>query len=185
MTAGDLAKARRSGRLQIAAVFALFAIPLVLAIIFYLSGWHPAPVNYGRLITPAQPISPVIVRELDHPGRVPFSKFYGKWLLVAFSAGSCGPACMDALYKMRAMALFQGENSHRVRRVLVFRTPPAAAEVSRLVSQFPGMRIVTGRARRMDRLAAQFSRDGTAARGGVVDIVDPLGNWMMTYPSTA
>lgn len=185
MTTGDLEKARRAGRLQILAVFALFAVPLAAAIILYLSGWHPATINYGRLVTPARPIRPVMLTELDRPGQFLFSKLYGKWLLVYFSGGECGPACVDALYKMRAMALFQGENAHRVRRVLVFQTPPRHARIATLVQEFPGLRILGGRPRQVHELAVQFSRYGTLTQRGVVNIVDPLGNWMMTYPPDA
>ncbi|MHB1585536.1 MAG: hypothetical protein ACYCRH_02670 [Acidiferrobacteraceae bacterium] len=185
MTTSDLEKSRRAGRLQILAVFALFAVPLAAAIILYVSGWHPATVNYGRLVTPARPIRPVVLTELDRPGQFPFSKLYGKWLLVYFSGDSCGPVCVDALYKMRAMALFQGENVRRVRRVLVFQAPPTHTQVTALVRQFPGLRILSGRAGQVHQLAVQFRQDDAPVQNGVVNVVDPLGNWMMTYPADA
>lgn len=185
MTTSDTKKLRRAGHRQILTVFALFAVPLVLATALYVARWYPAPVNHGTLVTPARPIHSVLLTELDRSRSVPFSKLYGKWLLVYFSGGSCGSLCTNALYKMRAAALFQGENQTRVRRILVFQNAPSPARVAALVRQFPQLRIFSGPEQSVHQLAVQFNDHAIPLKAGVVDVVDPLGNWMMGYPPDA
>jgi len=174
-------------RKQFLVVVGLFALPLLLALGLYFGGWRPATVNVGKLVNPALPIASVALIDPDTGKTVPLSALYGKWLLVYLASDSCGAGCIDALYKMRAAALFQmSENVPRVRRLLIFLRTPLATRVQGLETQFPGLKILVAPRAVAPGLSAQFQRSTPLIpQVGTVETLDPLGNWMMIYPPDA
>lgn len=185
MTQKNHAESARA-RKQFLIVVGIFALPLLLAIGLYFGGWRPATVNTGKLVNPARPIASVALLDPDSGASVALRSLYGKWLLVYLASDSCGAGCINALYKMRAAALFQGEHSVRVRRLLIFLRTPALARVRGLKEQFPGLHVLVAPTAVAPALSGSFQA-GTPLipQAGTIEMLDPLGNWMMIYPPDA
>lgn len=177
----------RRGRWVLLAVAALFLAGIVVSYVLIKSGWRPgATQNYGELVQPARPIQDVALLDLDGKPTL-FSALRGKWTLLYFGSAECLKPCLDDLYKMRQLRLAQGRNAPRVQRVFVVTEPAALDSLRHTLVDYPGMKILRGSADAVRKLAAQF----TVPAGGALDgldriyVVDPLGNFMMSYPADA
>jgi cytochrome oxidase Cu insertion factor (SCO1/SenC/PrrC family) len=142
--------------------------------------------NYGELIEPARPVQDVKLLDLDDaPTR--FSELKGKWTLLYFGSAECLKPCTDSLYKMRQITAAQGREAHRVRQVFVVTNPAALDLLRYTLVDYPGTRVLRGAPEVVRELASQF----TVPAGGALDgldriyVVDPLGNFMMSYPADA
>lgn len=177
----------RRGRWVLLALAALFLSGLVASFVLVQSGWRPRVTrNYGDLVEPARPIEEVALRDLDG-GPTSFGTLRGKWTLLYFGSAECLKPCTDDLYKMRQVALAQGDEAHRVQKVFVV-TDPAALDLLRYtLADYPGTKVLHGPPEAVRALAEQF----TVPAGGALDglhriyVVDPLGNFMMSYPADA
>jgi len=177
----------RRGRWVLIALAALFLAGVVASFALVESGWRPgATRNYGELVQPARPIADAAFQDLE--GRpFLFSALKGKWSLVYFGSAECLTPCTGNLYKMRQIIVAQAKEAHRVQSVFVI-TNGAALEVLRYTLQeYPGTIALRGAPNAVRELAAQF----TVPAGGALDgldriyVVDPLGNFMMSYPADA
>lgn len=159
----------------------LFAAPLLLALLLYSWGWRPqGGVNYGELTQPARPIRAVVLRTLNGAA-VEFPTDQKKWTMLYLGSGRCGSACRGSLHKMRQVHLAQGRDAGRIRRVFIAIRVPRA-ELDALLADYPDMQILTAAAAPGRSLDGQFGLTGIPAElPGRVYVLDPLGNWMMSY----
>lgn len=166
----------RRGRVILVLVFALFALPLVVAwVMNFVGGWVPhATTNHGELIQPA--------RSVDVQGLVGFdgkpldpALLDDRWTLVYLHHGECDEPCYNTLYTLRQVRLAQGKNLDRVQRLLLLDEPVAPGWVQEAAGHYPGMHI--GRPASSAKAALQpFPASGS------IYLIDPLGNLMMQYP---
>jgi hypothetical protein len=155
--------AARRGRLTLALIGALFALPVVIGWVAYLTGWSPgATSNYGALLAP-RPIA-----------AAPVAALRGKWVLVQFDGGACGVRCEKKLYYMRQVRRAQGKEMGRVERLWI--VTDAIEPRPELLTAIEGTRI----ARSDHGLAAEFAAGGASADH--IYLVDPLGNLMLRFP---
>ena len=151
------------GRLTLVLIGALFALPAAVGWIAYLAGWVPGTTsNYGTLLAP-RPIA-----------AAPVAALRGKWVLVQFDGGACGPHCEKKLYYMRQVRRAQGKEMSRVERLWI--VTDAIAPRAELLSAIEGTRI----ARAGAEFTAAFAAEG--ARTDHIYLVDPLGNLMLRFP---
>lgn len=178
---------RRRGRWVLLALAALFLSGIVVSFVLVKSGWRPgATRNYGELVKPARPIQDVVLRDLGGEP-MSFSALRGKWTLLYFGSAECLKPCIDDLYKMRQVTLAQGDEAHRVQQVFVV-TDPAALDLLRYtLVDYPGTKVLRGPSDAVAELAAQFAVPAGGALDGLhrIYVVDPLGNFMMSYPADA
>lgn len=150
------------GQKKLVLLGALFALPFALGWLAYLAGWAPgATANYGTLLEPQPLAAP------------PLAALRGKWVLVHFDGGACGPACEKKLYVMRQVRRAQGRAMGRIERLWL--ATDSVEPRAELLAAIEG----TIRAPAGD-LAVRFP-----AAGAVTDhiyLVDPLGNLMMRFP---
>ena len=178
---------RRARNLRtLAALAAIFLLPLVIAFVtYYGTGWRPSGhVNHGRLIDPPRPLPAVALPRVsldaadgDAPGAAPGSAtaLRHRWSLVYVGAGDCDAACRQALYVMRQTRLALNADMTRVARVyLVSR---ACCDRTFLAREHPGLQVLDASAPAAQPLLAQFP----AEREHTLFVVDPLGNLMMSY----
>ena len=108
--------ARRSGRLQLLLIAAVFIGPLLVAAWLYFQGGTLQPAgrtNHGALLEPivnlqdALPESPIHAYNEQH------------WLFIYARQGTCDDACRDALYTTRQSWLMLGREMDRVRRIFL------------------------------------------------------------------
>jgi cytochrome oxidase Cu insertion factor (SCO1/SenC/PrrC family) len=166
------------GRRRLLLLGVLFAAPLVLAWALYLGGWRPAgTVNSGTLIEPPRAIEAGTFTTLDGPA-LAFAALRGKWTLLYFGSAECTDACVAQLYKMRQAVAAQGRETGRVQRVFVVTDPKALDLLRYTLRDYPGMRVLTGPAADVGRLARRFAAD-KAVEG--IYLMDPLGNFILHY----
>jgi cytochrome oxidase Cu insertion factor (SCO1/SenC/PrrC family) len=168
---------RRRNQRPLAALAALFLLPLLLAFfLYYGSSWRPAHrLNHGVLITPARalPRAPLAAPEGDAADAAPFGQ---QWSLVYIDGGACAAACRQALYLMRQTRL--ALNSDRTRVVRVLLVSGACGDCAALSREDPGLELFDANGAAGAALLREFP---AAAREQTVFVVDPLGNLMMSY----
>lgn len=178
---------RSASRRKILLLAALFTLPVIVAYALYFSGWRPAATgNHGELVQPVHPIADAALTRLDG-GSMRFRELHGKWTLLTFSTAECLKPCERNLHNMRQVIAAQGDKAGRVQSVLVVTDLKALDLLRYAVKDYPGMRVIVGPPEAVAGLARQF----TLPAGGPLDnlnriyVVDPLGNFMMSYPADA
>ncbi len=171
-------EARRRNLTTVAALSALFLVPLAGAfVLYYWSGWRPeGHVNHGELIEPARPLPALSLPALD-TGRPAPNVFSKRWALVYVCGGQCDRVCRFALYLMRDAQLDLGHDSARVERVFLLTGGSPGESFGR---EYPGMIVLDARGSAAAPLVASFP---PGRREASVFVVDPLGNLMMRYDS--
>lgn len=164
----------KRGRVQLLALAAFFALPVVAGYIAFFFDLAPgSTANYGTLI-PARPLADTPLQTSD--GRsFKFSELRGKWILIQFDSGACGEYCERKLYFMRQVRKALGKDTTRVERLWL--VTDAQAPNPRLLQAIEGTRLA-----RTDgsSIAAEFPAERAAADH--VYLVDPHGNLMMRFP---
>lgn len=164
---------RKTSRLQLFLVAALFIGPLLLAAGMYLSGYGTpggAGTNHGILLEPIVHLPDVIsapdIEKLADGG----------WLLVYSNAGACGVTCEEALYKLRQSRLMLGSEMDRV--VRLFLHGDSAPDRVFLSEQHVGLISLedSGLSQVMNN-----RKPADVAAGGFF-LIDPLGNLVMYFP---
>lgn len=177
----------RRGKWVVLAIAALFLAGIVAALVLLESGWLPSTTNnYGELVQPPRAVADVELSDTE--GRpVRFGSFKGKWTLVYFGSAECLKACTDNLYKMRQITAAQGQDAHRVQRVFVVTDARARDVLRYTMAEYPGTQVLFGSSAAVRELAAPFAVPAGTPLDGLdrVYIVDPLGNFMMSYPADA
>jgi hypothetical protein len=176
---------------MLAALAALFLVPLVLAFyMYYGTEWRPIKrVNHGTLISPARPLPAVNLKPetLTDPDPnasatstdAPTLKlFKDKWSVIYIGEGNCDERCRQALYVMRQTRESLNNNMSRVERIFLVTGNCCAREF--LLHEHPGLVVADATTPDGARLLQEFPADG---RPYSVFIVDPLGNLMMSYDS--
>lgn len=171
-TATPPANVRRT-RLTLIVIFALFALPFVLAWVLNFVG-HFTPgttVNHGALIQPVRPVTADGLVDLQNAA-LDKDYFKGEWVLLFRHAGDCADACHQALYVLRQVRLAQGKNIDRVKRLLLLEGATTPAWADEVVRHYPGLDIAR---------AATPGASAAFPAAGRIYLVDPLGNLMMEY----
>lgn len=160
-------------RLTLVLIFALFALPFVLAwVLNFVGDFTPGTtVNHGTLI---QPVRPVSAQGLADPqGRMLEADYFkGEWVLLFRHAGDCSDACHQALYVLRQVRLAQGKNIDRVKRLLLLEGAAVPGWAGEVAQHYPGLDIAR---------AATPEASAVFPPAGRIYLVDPLGNLMMEY----
>ncbi|HSD97518.1 MAG TPA: SCO family protein [Sulfuricaulis sp.] len=174
-------------RRKLLLIATLFALPMLVAYALYYSGWRPEAVHpHGELVQPARPVADAALVLLDgKPMR--FSELHGKWTLVTFSAAECLSPCEQNLVKMRQVIAAQGKEAERVQSMLIVKDAKMRDWLYSAIKDYPGMRAVIGPPDAFDALARQFALPAGSPLDNLnrIYLVDPLGNFMMSYPADA
>ena len=176
-----------SAHRRILLIALLFALPVIAAYALYLSGWRPSSTgNHGELVQPARPVEDVALTLLDGKS-IRFSQLHGKWTLIAFGTAECLSPCERNLYNMRQVIETQGKEADRVQSVFVLTDAKALDWLRYAIKDYPNTQVIVGPPNGVATLVRQFA----LPVGGPLDnlnrvyLVDPLGNFMMSYPADA
>ncbi len=175
-------------RVLLIAVGLVFLIPVVLAIALHSMDrpWRPSStVNHGELVRPVRPLDAFTLRTLEGQpvGR---DALLDLWTLVYIDTSGCDNICRRNLYKIRQVRLAQGAERSRVQRLFVLTDAGELESLKGALREHPGLNVVTGAPKALERFMAPFELPGqTARRAQRVYLVDPLGNLMMSYPPDA
>ncbi|HLQ25716.1 MAG TPA: SCO family protein [Acidiferrobacterales bacterium] len=182
----EKARPKPFARLKMIALMAVFAFPIALASLLYSVGWRPqGTINHGELVQPARPIQDVRLQTLAGEP-LNFSRFQKKWTMLYFDGPKCADVCRENLRKMRQVHLAQGKDVDRIQRVFVVMNAPAPNGLREVIQENPELKVLTGSAENIKKLAGQFSlRAGTPFGLHRIYVLDPLGNFIMSYPPSA
>jgi hypothetical protein len=158
----------------VGALAAVFLLPLLVSFwMYYGGGWRPAgQSNHGELITPARPLAPVTLPNVQ--GTEPVALPFETWTLVYIGSGACDDACRNALHVMRQTRLALNQNMTRVERVWL--VTGECCDRAYLEREQPGLNALEATA--AGALLASFP---ASEREHSIFIVDPLGNLMMRH----
>jgi cytochrome oxidase Cu insertion factor (SCO1/SenC/PrrC family) len=161
-----------TARTKLVLLALLFAAPIVASSLAYLVARPEATSNYGELLLP--PVQ-APAHAFERTGAKPFTfaELGGKWVMVAFDAGTCASACRDKLAAMRQVRLALGRRAPRVARVFI---AEGSIDTQALAAEFDGM-IIAQRGSHAP-LPTGFGRDPAH-----IYLVDPRGNVMMRWPA--
>jgi hypothetical protein len=156
------------------AIFALFALPSILATLWYFARFPVHTQVHATLLHPPQPIITQVLHRAPIEIRAP--KYKGKWTLVYLTNQHCGYHCQGIEHLMMRLIRAQGENSHRlqsqtfiIQKALMPKTmrarkhPTYYLSLASLIAKFPH----------------HFSQLKT--RQGLLFLVDPQGLIMGYY----
>lgn len=156
---------QRHGRLMLALIVALLALPFALGAGLYFGGWHPTRTSHhGHLLTP--PI------QLPAPFPRSTGKNAEKWKLVLHVRGPCAADCVSRLDEMRRIHVALYKNMGRLGRAVLTDQPDDPA-------------LLALRASQPDLLVLSAPSGALAEIADPVLLVDPQGQVIMTYPADA
>lgn len=170
----------RKARAKLLLLAALFFAPFVaaVAIFFYFPELIPDKRgNYGRLVSPARAVP--MLDLVDSAGVAAPMALQGKWTLVHLGGDRCGESCQAQVALTRQVRLALNQNRARVQRVYLAPSR-AALDAARaaLGPEHPDLVFV---AEAGGRAQAFFE----PAEPDAIHLLDPLGNWLMSYPAGA
>ena len=163
---------RKSGKLQLALIAAVFLGPVLFAGWLYFGDRGMVPEgrsNHGALLEP-------IVNLSDRLPDSPIHPFHEQsWVLVYANTGECGEPCKGALYALRQSRLMLGKEMDRVTRV--FLHGETAPDTVFLAAEHAGLMTIedaslTG--------LLDNKKPADLPEGGYF-LIDPLGNLVMYF----
>ncbi len=183
LTNAEFEARRASGRKKLLLIFGLFAVPLLLATLWFhavrVSGGSWGNTAKGELITPAVPLEGMALTENGQPFDI--DGLRGKWtILYVPDALQCGEDCGEHLMLIRQLRLALNHRMERVQRVVLLDQPsvPEAMQEAQL-----GLRVVSGSDAQRKAFLGQLSQptQGLEPVANPIYIVDPFGNLMMRF----
>lgn len=156
---------QRQGRLMLALIVGLLALPFVIGAGLYFGGWHPSRIgHHGHLLNPPRLLPEQMLRSTG--------KNAEKWKLVLQVHGPCTAECTNRLDEMRRIHVALYKNMGRLSRAVLTDQPNDPALLALHVSQ-PDLMVL-------------IAPPGALAEiTDPVLLVDPQGLVIMTYPPDA
>jgi len=125
---------QRQGRLMLALIVGLLALPFIIGAGLYFGGWHPSRIgHHGHLLNPPRPLPEPMLRSTG--------KNSEKWKLVLRVSGPCTAECASRLDEMRRIHVALYKNMSRLSRAVLtdqpddptsWCCPPGAASSAKL-----------------------------------------------------
>lgn len=164
-------QASRNGRLMLALIVGLLALPFAIAAGLYFGGWQPARgIQHGQLL---QPPAPLPASGLRTPtGQMLASiELQGKWWLALSIDGPCSADCARRIDEMRRIQVSLNKDMGRLRRLV-------------LSPQTNDPELLGARQRQPDlqTLQAPAGWLGGGNTAGHLHVIDPLGQRVIDYP---
>lgn len=179
--------ATRRARRRLLLLVAIFSLPALIAYALYFSGWRPETTgNYGELVQPPRPLPGLMLQTLDGKA-LHLGELRGKWTLLMFGDAECPKPCAATLDKIHRVILAQGNKAERVRAVFVVTDPRARDWLQYAMKDYPGTLALIGSTDTIRILTSYFALSKTTPANDPnrIYVVDPLGNFMMSYPAEA
>lgn len=176
----------QSNRRKLIIVLSIFALPVVLSVMLYFSGWRPSSTgNYGELIQPAHFIDDINLQSIDGK-QVKFSELHGKWTMVYFDSASCPAECINRIYFMRQIHHSQGKHLDKIQRVLILTDNKAVDSLKSKLTEYPDMHVLTAEKEVLSKLYHEFGLLNQAdIEQRNIFLLDQRGNYMMRYKYAA
>lgn len=164
------------GRLTLLALFAVFFLPIVVALALNLELPHWLPFgqsNHGQLVTPAERIETATLTATDGSPVVD-TLLEGRWTLLYVAQSACLEACDRAVYRMRQSRYAMGKDMDRVQRLVIASAAAAKDAADKLLAFDPTLTVVAA-------APVWFESLRPGSREAEIFIVDPQGYLVMWY----
>jgi len=176
---------RRLSRIKLISIFAIFAIPLLLASIYLhlvrANGGSLGITSRGELISPAVPLSEFTL--VAGEDEFTLDSVRGLWTMLYVPEGECLDVCERNLYHMRQVRLALNHRMDRVQRAVLM---ASAEQISpALLAEHPGLIAATGSTEAQDVLSSQITeaQQGMTPLSDAIYLIDPFGNLMLRFPA--
>ncbi len=156
---------QRQGRLMLALIVGLLALPFVIGAALYFGGWQPQRISHhGHLISPPRQLSGQMLRSAAKNGQ--------NWIFLLRVSGPCTNECLARLDEMRRIHVALYKNMGRVSRAVLTDQlgDPALAALRR------------------DQPDLQLLTDSSGELNDIADpvlLIDPQDQLVITYPPDA
>jgi len=172
-----VAQRTRSGRWKMILVLLMCIAPVATSYFMYYVVRPPARSVFGTLIEPQRPL-PDLVGAAPDGSQVNLRALRNQWLLVTVGGGACDALCERHLYLQRQLRESLGKEKNRMDRVWLIDDaapiPPALE---------PALRGATVLRVPQPALGQWLQPGQGHALSEHLYLVDPLGNWMLRFPS--
>ena len=183
-------------RLGLIALFALFFVPIFIAIAMFTSGdWHPGgSVNHGTLVSPVRPapdFQATLLGEFEGSHAFDNDKLKDFWTYLYVGSGECDQVCADNLVKIRQVRLTQGREMDRLQRVWLLTSAPqpgaSQARFDELFKEHRGLAAAVLNEASVVKISQWLKLDpqGPGIAAQRVYLLDPAGNLMMHFAPDA
>ena len=167
----------RGGRIRMLLVMLVCAAPIIFSYLTYYVIRPQSTSSFGQLIEPQRELPAVSATDLQGQS-VDLQSLRGQWLFIMVAGGACDSACERMLYIQRQLHKSLGREKDKVDRVWLVSDKAAVSDA--LVQALQGASVL-----RVDAQAlAQWLYP---ANGNTLSdhffLVDPMGRWMMRFPS--
>jgi len=167
----------RGGRIRMLLVMLVCAAPIILSYFTYYVIRPQSTSSFGQLIEPQRELPALSATDLQGQP-VDLQSLRGQWLFIMVAGGACDSACERMLYIQRQLHKSLGREKDKVDRVWLVSDKAAVSDA--LVQALQGASVL-----RVDAQAlAQWLYP---ANGNTLSdhffLVDPMGRWMMRFPS--
>lgn len=177
---------RRRSRIKLVSIFALFAVPLLVASIYLhlvrSSGGTIGDTSRGELINPAVALTEFSLQQQEEEAFT-LDSVRGSWTLLYMPEGDCLDICQRNLYHMRQVRLALNHRMDRVQRAVLLESADQLNDTLR--SEHSGLMIATGTPERQSVLRQQIvaAQVKMEPRDNAIYLIDPFGNLMLRFPS--
>jgi hypothetical protein len=170
-------KQKRRGRTWMLLVWLICAAPVVASYLTFYFIRPQARQSFGELIEPQRDLPDLVGATLEGQG-VNLRTLKGQWLLVSVAGGDCDATCQQHLYLQRQLRESMGKEKERMDWVWLI---PDQAKV--MPALLPALRAAV-----VLRVPEAGLQEWLAPAAGHqledhLYLVDPLGHWMMRFPS--
>jgi cytochrome oxidase Cu insertion factor (SCO1/SenC/PrrC family) len=167
----------RAGRIRMLLVMAVCAAPIIFSYLTYYVIRPQSASAFGQLIEPQRDIPAITATDLKGQA-VDLQSLRGQWLFVMVAGGACDSECERMLYVQRQLHKSLGREKDRVDRVWLVSDKAAVNDA--LVQALQGATVLRADA---EALSKWFYPAADLQLKDHFYLVDPMGRWMMRFPS--
>jgi hypothetical protein len=165
------------GRLKMLFILLVCAAPVIASYFMYYVVRPEGRRNFGELVTPQRPL-PGFNVTTPSGSVLPVNGLKGQWLLISVADAACDALCQQHLYFQRQLRESLGREKDRLDWVLlVTDEAPMPAALAPALKDATVLRVNPA------DLAQWLEAVPGQALADHLYLVDPLGNWMMRFPS--
>jgi SCO1/SenC len=164
----------------------LFGLPYLAAYYFYFNRDDMSlgeQTNYGSIINPVRQLADNELTQIDG-SKIKLSSLQGKWIMFSVGSSDCKASCQDNLYKIRQIKTALAAEHKRVKKAFFLTDVKAIDSFNELLKDYRNMHVIIPSGSNYKDYLSPLSVDGKAIEDGIF-IIDPLGNYMMSFPKDA
>lgn len=173
----------KNGKKVILLLAVLFSLPYLFAFAYfqYKDAFPQSQTtNHGDLISPVRAITQIPL--IGRKGEDINAFLKKKWVLLTVAKSSCDEVCQANLYHIRQIHRGMSGDGVRVEKLLVLSDSEDLSGMEGKLKDYPNIRVATGSAESVQAFIQLLKDPNEVVENGIY-MIDPLGNYMMSYPA--